>query len=67
MMVEIVPYNTEEEEDRYVVLVNGIDEIGEHMSLSEAVSAAEHELFQYQGYTVEEAEIIVNYLIQDFL
>lgn len=68
MIVEIKPYSTPDfEEDRYVVLVNGLNEIGEHLSLEEAVSAAEHELVSYHGYSWEDAETIVNYLIQEFL
>ena len=64
-VVEIKAFNYENTE--FIVLVNGIDEIGESMSLVDAVSAAESELVDYQGYSQEEAEEMVNEMIQDFL
>lgn len=62
-IVDIIPYG----EDSYIVLVNGLDEIGEHMSLADAISSAEDELVSWQGFTKEDAEEYVNDLVQYYL
>lgn len=64
-MVQIKPFDYDN--TQFIVLVNGIDEIGEHMSLADAVDVAENELITYQGYTKEAAAEAVNDMIQDFL
>ena len=64
-MVEIKAFDYEN--TQFIVLVNGIDEIGEHMCLADAIEAAETELVDWQGYSQEDAENAVNEIIQDFL
>lgn len=64
MVVQIKSANYDNTE--FIVLVNGMDEIGETMSLPDAIDIAERNLVE-QGYSQEDAEEAVNNMIQDYL
>ena len=66
--IDIIPYHDAEyegDEERYVVTVGGIIERPEHLSLIEAINAAENELITHQGYNQEEAANIIRKLIKE--